>query len=150
MLGLTGNNADHAEIRELLKYATALAKEKDFDNAIANLLTAYKLMETCSTEWGIKAFFRVARYHHLAGRYDVAIEWLQQLHDNVDAYADAREILYKEWGWLGKGGYAKVSKTVRNINKKCIKEEIALYKTRQSKIELREEKRAGLFRNGGQ
>ncbi|MCL7420859.1 MAG: tetratricopeptide repeat protein [Methylobacter sp.] len=140
MLGLTGNDTDHAEIRELLKKATAQAKEKNYDSAISSLLRAHELMKTCSTEWGIRAYFRVARYHHLAGRYDEALQWLQQLHDNVDADADAREVLYKAWGWRQKGGFAKVSKKLRSTSKRLIKEEIELLKTRQQKIETRKRK----------
>ena len=70
---------------------------------------AYSLMEVVSTEWGIKAYFRVARYYHLAGRYEDALSLLQKLHDNVDIAADAREKLYKEWGWMQKGGPAKTN-----------------------------------------
>jgi tetratricopeptide (TPR) repeat protein len=140
MLGLTGNDTDHAEIRELLKKATAQANEKNYDSAIASLLRAYELMKTCSTEWGIKTYFRVARYHHLAGRYEEALQWLLQLHDNVDADADARELLYKVWGWRQKGGFAKISKTLRSTSKRLIKEEIELLKTRQQKIETRKQK----------
>lgn len=137
MLGLTGNDTHHMEIRELLKRATAQAKEKYYDSAIESLLRAYHLMETCSTEWPIKTYFRAARYHHLAGRYEEALNWLQGLHDNVDAKADAREKLYKEWGWRQKGGFAKVSKRVRNAYRKVIKDEIELLNTRQRKIEQR-------------
>lgn len=137
MLGLTGNDTHHMEIRELLKRATAQAKEKYYDSAIESLLRAHHLMETCSTEWPIKTYFRVARYHHLAGRYDQALDWLQALHDNVDAKADAREKLYKEWGWRQKGGFSKVSKRLRDAYRKVIEDEIELLNTRQRKIEQR-------------
>lgn len=139
-LGLSGNDLDHAEIRELLKTSTEQAREKLYDSAIESLLKAYDLMKTCSTEWGTKEYFRVARYHHLAGRYDEALNWLEQLHDNVDSYADVRELLYKEWGWRQNGGFAKVSKTLRNKRREVIRAEIELLNTRQMKIIARQSK----------
>ena len=140
MLGLTGNNLVYTEIRKLLKKATVHAKEKDYDSAIVSLLKAYRLMETCSTEWGIRTYFRAARYHHLAERYDDALNWLQTLHDNVDTTADAREELYKKWGWMQKGGPSKVSKKIRDTYRKIINNEIELLMTRQQKIEQRARK----------
>jgi len=134
MLGLSGDDSSHDVIRELLKKATAQAGEKEYDLAIASLLRAYELMKTCSTEWGLKEYFRVARYYHLAGRYDDAFKWLQQLHDRVDADADARETLYQQWGWRQKGGFSKVSKTIRDKKRELIEAEIALLNTRQEKI----------------
>jgi len=137
MLGLTGNNVDHDEIRDLLKQATIHANDKDYDTAIASLSRSYGLMTTCSTEWPIKTYFRLARYHHLAGRYQEARDWLQGLYDNVDLTADAREQLYKKWGWRQKGGFAKISQTLRNNYRKIIDDEIVLLNTRQRKIEHR-------------
>ncbi|MGZ8236347.1 MAG: hypothetical protein ACXWTY_00555 [Methylobacter sp.] len=140
MLGLTGNDIDHEEIRNLLKRATVQANDKDYDAAIGSLSKAYALMTTCSTEWPIKTYFRLARYHHLADRYEEALSWLQGLYDDVDITADARELLYKEWGWRQKGGFAKVSKTQRNTYRKIIDDEIVLLNTRQRKIEQRASK----------
>ena len=82
----------------------------------------------------------MARYHHLAGRYEEALSWLQGLYDDVDTTADARELLYKEWGWRQKGGFAKVSKTQRNTYRKIIDDEIVLLNMRQRKIEQRARK----------
>jgi hypothetical protein len=140
MLGLTGNDVDHEEIRNLLKRATVQANDKDYDAAIGSLSKAYALMTACSTEWPIKTYFRLARYHHLADRYEEALSWLQGLYDDVDITADARELLYKEWGWRQKGGFAKVSKTQRNTYRKIIDDEIVLLNTRQRKIEQRARK----------
>ncbi len=137
MLGLSGDNSNHDEIRELLKTATVQAREKEYDAAIASLTRAYELMKNCSTEWGIKEYFRVARYHHLAGRYDDATNWLQQLYDNVDANADAREILYQQWGWRQKGGFSKVSQEARESRRHVICDEMELFKKRQAKIDKR-------------
>ena len=142
MLGLSGDDTHHIEIRELLKKATALANTKDYEAAIKCLLRAYELMASCSTEWGIKAYFRAARYYHLAGRYDDARAWLQQLHDNVDTTADAREVLYKKWGWRQKGSFAKISKTIRNNYRELIWAEINLLNARQAKITAKERRRA--------
>lgn len=136
-LGLTSNDANHLEIRDLLKSATALAKDKQYEIAINRLLKAYELMGTCSTEWGTKEYFRVARYYHLAGRYDDALGWLQRLYDNVDAHADSREKLYKQWGWRQNNGYAEISKTQRNKKREIIQAEIDLLNTRQNKINAR-------------
>lgn len=134
-LGLSsGDNSNHLVIRELLKDATAFARDKSYDAAIYNLLKAYTLMETCSTTWGIKEYFRVARYQHLAGRYDQALKWLQDLYDSVDLRADAREALYEQWGFMQKGGFAKISTTLRNKQREVILAEIQLLKTRQEKI----------------
>ena len=47
MLGLTGNNVHHDEIRDLLKKATVQANDKDYDTAIArgvDLFVRYKTM----------------------------------------------------------------------------------------------------------
>lgn len=140
MLGLSGDDSNHLKIRELLKNATNQAREKEYDSAITSLLTAYELMKTCSTEWGTKVYFRVARYQHLAGRYDEALRWLQQLHDNVDAYADAREVLYKKWGWMQKDGFSKISGALRNKQREIIQAEIELLNTRQAKIIARKSK----------
>lgn len=140
MLGLTGNDVDHEEISNLLKKATVQANDKDYDAAIVSLSKAYGLMATCSTEWPPKTYFRLARYHHLAGRYEEALSWLQGLYDDVDTTADARELLYKEWGWRQKGGFAKVSKTQRNTYRKIIDDEIVLLNMRQRKIEQRARK----------
>lgn len=143
MMGLTGNNANHTEIGDLLKAATVQAKEKHYEAAIASLLRAYDLMQDCSTEWGIKTYFRVARYYHLSGDYPQAMQWLQDLHGNVDTTADAREALYRQWEWRQKGGFAKVSRTMRNSTRKVIKAEIELYKTREQKIQSRLQKKQG-------
>ncbi|QXP85766.1 tetratricopeptide repeat protein [Methylococcus sp. Mc7] len=133
---------EETEISNLLKLATAQAGDKDYDSAISSLRRAYSLMETVSTEWPITTYFRLARYLHLSDRYPEAIEWLQDLHDNLDSRCDAREALYKEWGWMqGRNKPAKISKTVRNNLRRTIKQEIALYKERQQKIEQRAEKR---------
>lgn len=125
------------EISALLKKATVQAKDKDYDAAIAGLLRAYSLMETVYTEWGIKPYFRVARYHHLAGRYEDALSWLQGLYDNVDASFDAREKLYEKWGMMQKGGPLKIPKLVRDNYRNVIRKEIDLLMTRQQKIEQR-------------
>jgi len=136
-----GNNSDHDEIRELLKKATAQANEKHFDTAIESLFRAYKLMETCSTVWGIKTYFRLARYHHLAGRYDEALKWLQQLYDNVDANANAREALYKKYSWRQEdGGFAKISKATRDTERDIILAEIDLLNRRQRKMKAKSKK----------
>lgn len=133
---------DETEISNLLKCATAQAGDKDYDSAIGSLRRAYSLMETASTEWPINTYFRLARYLHLSGRYPDAIEWLQDLHDKLDLRCDAREVLYKEWGWMqGRNKPAKISKTVRNNIRLTIKQEIGLYKERQRKIEQKAEKR---------
>lgn len=141
MLGLTGNNVHHDEIRDLLKKATVQANDKDYDTAIASLSRAYELMATCSTEWPIKTYFRLARYHHLAGRYEEARAWLQSLYDNVDKAADARELLYKHWGWMqARDQFAKISQKLRFNRKNTIADEIDLLNTRQRKIEKKADK----------
>jgi hypothetical protein len=138
MLGLTGNNAHHDEIRDLLKNATVQANTKDYDAAIVSLSLAYELMATCSTEWPIKTYFRLARYHHLAGRYEDARDWLKSLYDNVDKVADARELLYEQWGWMQtRDKFAKVSPERRYNSKNTIADEIDLLTARQRKIELK-------------
>lgn len=132
---------EEAEISNLLKLATAQAGDKDYDSAIGSLRRAYSLMETVPTEWPITTYFRLARYLHLSGRYREAIEWLQDLHDNLDSRCNAREALYKEWGWMqGRNKPAKISKTVRNNLRRIIKQEIALYEERQRKILRKAEK----------
>lgn len=135
-------SAEELEISNLLKLATARAKDKDYDSAISSLRRAYSLMETVSAEWPITTYFRLPRYLHLSGRYPEAIEWLQDLHDKLNSRCDAREALYKEWGWIqGRNKPAKISKIVRNNLRRIIKQEIALYMERQRKIEQRAEKR---------
>ena len=126
------------EISSLLKKATSQAKEKDYDAAINSLSSAYELMITCSTEWPIKTYFRLARYHHLAGRYEDARSWLQELYDNVDKTADAREHLYKQWDRMqSRNQFAKISPELRYNRKNAIADEIDLLTARQRKIEQR-------------
>lgn len=140
-LGISsGDNSNHLVIRDLLKDATAFARDKSYDAAIYSLLKAYKLMETCSTEWGTKEYFRIARYQHLAGRYDEALKWLQDLYDTVDSRADAREALYEQWGFRQKDGFAKISATLRNKQRQVILAEIQLLKTSQQKIIAKQSK----------
>ena len=129
---------EETEISNLLKLATVQAGDKDYESAIESLRRAYSLMETVSTEWPIRTYFRLARYLHLSGKYHEAIDWLQNLHDNVDSASDAREALYKEWGWMqGRNKPAKIPKTLRNNLRKIFKQEIGLYMERQEKIENR-------------
>lgn len=128
--------AKETEISDLLKLATVHADNKDYDSAISVLRRAYFLMEGEGAEWPIRTFFRLSRYLHLSGRYDEALEWLGNLHDNMDSKCDAKERLYKEWGWTqGNGKPMKISKALRNNLRGIIKREIALYKERQLKIE---------------
>lgn len=125
------------EISNLLKLATVQAGDKDYQSAIESLRRAYSLMETVSTEWPIRTYFGLARYLHLSGKYHEAIDWLKNLHDNVDSASDAREALYKKWGWMQGNKPAKIPKTLRNNLRRIIKQEICLYMERQEKIENR-------------
>lgn len=132
---------EETEISNLLKLATAQAGEKNYDAAIASLKRAYSLMEAVATEWPINTYFRLARYLHLSGKYLEALDWLQRLHDNVDASCDAREALYKEWGWMqGRSKPSTISKTLRNNLRRAVKQEISLYIERQRKIDLKKKK----------
>ena len=125
-------------IADLLKQATAQAGDKHYEEAIATLRDAYARMETASQEWPIETYFRLGRYLHLSGHYEEAVAWLRQLHDTLDARYDAREQIYKQWGWMqGRGKPAKIPKTVRNAERKIIKREIEVYAERQAKIEAR-------------
>lgn len=127
---------EETEISNLLKLAMTQAGDKGYDSAINSLRRAYSLMEKVSTEWPINTYFRLARYLHLSGKYQDAIDWLQGLHDSVDSVCDAREALYKEWGWMQAGNKpAKISKTLRNNLRRTIKREIQLFTGRQRKIE---------------
>lgn len=135
------NTREEKEISDLLKLATAQAGDKDYDSAIQSLKRAYSLMATVSTEWPISAYFRLARYLHLSGKYLDALDWLQQLHDNLDFTCDAREQLYKKQGLMQSGNKpARISKTIRNNLRREVNDEISLYKERQHKIEQRLEK----------
>lgn len=130
--------AEETKISDLLKLATVQAEDKDYDSAIDSLRCAYSLMETVATEWPIRTYFRLARYLHLSGRFAEALDWLKNLHDNVDSTCNAREQLYKEWGWMqGRNQPAKISKTLRNNLRRVVKQEIELYMERQHKIEQR-------------
>jgi len=132
-------------ISDLLKLATSQANDKDYPSAITSLRRAYALMETASTEWPEKTYFRLARYLHLSGDYEGAISWLQQLLDGFDARCDAREQLYKQWGWMQGGGKpATIPKSVRNNVKREIKDEIALFKEREEKIQERLKKKTAV------
>ena len=128
------------DISKLLKDATVLAKDKNYDEAISILLKAYELMKVVETEWGIKTYFRVARYHHLAGRYEDALSWLKFLYDDVDNKANDREKLYKEWGWFNENGNLKIPLRLRNTFREIILEEINLLNYRQEKILNKEAK----------
>ncbi len=129
---------EETKISDLLKLATVQAEDKDYDSAIDSLRCAYSLMETVATEWPIRTYFRLARYLHLSGRFAEALDWLKNLHDSVDATCNAREQLYKQWGWMqGRNKPAKISKTLRNNLRRIIKQEIELYIERQKKIEQR-------------
>lgn len=135
---LRDDTQEETEISNLLKLATVQAGDKDYDSAIKSLERAYSLMPTVAAEWPIKTYFRLARYLHLSGKYNEALDWLQELHDSVDLRCDAREVLYKEWGWMQSAGRsATISKTLRNTQRKLIKQEITLYKERQRKVEER-------------
>ncbi len=126
------NTLEKQEISNLLKLATVQAGDKDYNSAIESLTRAYSLMTTVATEWPISTFFRLARYLHLSGRYPEALDWLQNLHDNLDSKCDAREKLYKEWGWMQGGNKAaKIPKKIRNNLRREIEQEIDLYKERQ-------------------
>ena len=132
-----------AEISDLLKQATAQADDKDYDAAVASLRRAYSLMESVATEWPIRTYFRLARYLHLSGNYDAAVQWLRSPLDNLDQRFDAREALYKEWGWMqSKGKYATISKEVRKNVKNVIRNELVVFAERQHKIEARAKKAA--------
>lgn len=131
------------EISTLLKLATSQANEKDYESAIASLRRAYALMESASTEWPMKTYFRLARYLHLLGDFEGSISWLQQLLNGLDAHCDAREQLYKQWGWMQSGGKpATIPKSLRSNMKREIKEEITLFKGREKKIQERLKKKA--------
>jgi len=130
------------EASELLKKATVQAKSSDYDAAIDSLLLAYSKMKLSNTEWGFKTYFRVARYHHLAGRFDEALQWLQNLYASVDEYFDGRERMYEQFGYRQKGGFLKVSAHVRLNCKNITADEIDLLVKRQKKIENREKKAA--------
>lgn len=100
-------------------------------------------MENAPTEWPVKTYFRLARYLHLSGDFEGSICWLQQLLDGLDAQCDAREHLYKEWGWMQSGGKpATIPKSLRSNMKREIKDEISLFKEREKKIQDRLQKKA--------
>jgi hypothetical protein len=74
----------------------------------------------------------------LAGRFDKALQWLQAL--DVDRYFDGREKMYEQFGYRQKGGFLKIPAEVRRNCKKLVAKEIDLLRTRQHKIEQREQK----------
>ncbi len=124
------------EIGRLLRHATSQADHKDYEAAIDSLMLAYRLMDEVPTEWPIRTYFRLARYLHLSGKYEQAMQWLHQLHETLDAWYDAREALYKTWGWMqGRNKPASVPKAVRKNLRSLIENEIALYARRQRNIE---------------
>jgi tetratricopeptide (TPR) repeat protein len=134
---------DEDKISELLKLATVQARDKDYDAAIHSLELAYDLMETVGTEWPIKTYFRLPRYLHLSGQFDEAITWLQEFLENLDSRCDAREELYREWGWMQKGKKpATIPKSARSKLRRSVREEIAVFKEREKKIRERNRKKA--------
>lgn len=126
------------KISDLLKQATAQAGNKDYEAAITSLRCAYSLMESVAIEYPITTYFRLARYLHLSGNYAEAVQWLRYLLDSLDARFDAREALYKQWGWMqSRNKYATIPKVVRNNVKRQIKRELEVFAERQRKIEAK-------------
>lgn len=133
--------ADETEISSPLKLATTQAGEKSYGEAVSSLRRAYSLMQFVATEYQIATCFRLARYLHLSGDYEAAIQWLQGLYDSLDDRYNAREALYEHWGWMqSENKPVRTSKTLRNNVKKMFKREIEVFSDRQLNIKSRLQK----------